>query len=344
MKAYYAISLVFFVLASSATFDSHQALDPQSEEFLSQVRYIISSEEIKIFKELPPSERKNFINEFWARRDPVPDTPSNEFKEEYFRRIDKANRLFKGARPGWLQDRGRIYIIFGPPDERQTNPMGGRVVDPYVDPQQMVDSERYARGEKANEVWIYYNLFSTFQRPHVVRLVFVDKYGTGYYQLATNIDEVIPGKADALIGPNLWLLHEMNKEEYIKIQEQLKKSLFDFDWEFIPQKNKELESNLMILIKVPYEKVIFKVENNTVKAVLDLKIEVKNSDKTTVWEYSHQYNLVMTHQEMKDREKEYLILEIPVTKQLQKGNYSFYFILKNISGDQEVKKLLFHKI
>jgi len=135
--------VILLILNKCATFTPYQELDPQSKEFLSTVRYIITSAEEKIFKELPPSERAKFIEDFWARRDPTPGTPRNEFKEMYFKRIEEANQLFKGARPGWLQDRGRIYILFGPPDERVTNPMGGRPVDAYVDPQQMVESERY---------------------------------------------------------------------------------------------------------------------------------------------------------------------------------------------------------
>ena len=63
--------------------------------------------------------------EFWKKRDPDPDTEENEFKTQYFQRIDEANHLFTdGGEPGWLQDRGRIYILLGPPADREVYPRG----------------------------------------------------------------------------------------------------------------------------------------------------------------------------------------------------------------------------
>jgi len=336
--------IILLILNRCATFTPYQELDSRSKEFLSTVRYIITSAEEKIFKELPPSERPKFIEDFWARRDPTPGTPRNEFKETYFKRIEEANQLFKGARPGWLQDRGRIYIIFGPPDERVTNPMGGRPVDAYVDPQQMVEGERYARGEKPTEIWVYYNLFSSFQRPHIVRLVFVDEYGTGDYKLATNIDEVIAGKIPTFIGPNLWFLHEFNKEEAVRIQQQMRKALFDFNWQFIPEKNKELNSNLLIHLEVPYERIFYIIEDDSFKAEMSLLIEIKDDKGNKVWNFSKDYKLTLSKKEFGQVKGQSWILEIPVKHWLGKGVYSFYMTLRNRSGDQEIKKLLFYKI
>ncbi|HPW17698.1 MAG TPA: GWxTD domain-containing protein [Candidatus Aminicenantes bacterium] len=102
-----------------------RTFDPASREFYSKVRYIITAEERKAFLALPEADRPAFIEDFWARRDPKPGTEENEFKTEYFKRIDTANRLFSGgAAPGWLQDRGRVYIVLGPPDYRETYPRG----------------------------------------------------------------------------------------------------------------------------------------------------------------------------------------------------------------------------
>jgi GWxTD domain-containing protein len=117
--------LIFGFLGSCARYRLEKNLDPESAEFYSLVRYIITDQEKKIFLNLPPSERKAFIQEFWDKRDPDPDTEINEFKEEYFERIETANNLFKGGgSPGWLQDRGRVYILLGPPHERYTYPRG----------------------------------------------------------------------------------------------------------------------------------------------------------------------------------------------------------------------------
>ena len=102
-----------------------QALDPENREFLSKVRYLITRQERVTFLNAPADERPAFIEEFWRKRDPNPATPENEFKIEYYRRIDTANHLFSdGQEPGWLQDRGRMYILLGPPSERLTYPRG----------------------------------------------------------------------------------------------------------------------------------------------------------------------------------------------------------------------------
>jgi len=131
-------------------------LDPDSKEFYSTVRYIITKQERKIFLNLPPSDREAFIKEFWVKRDPDPETEENEFKNEYFERIEMANRIFRsGGAPGWLQDRGRVYILLGPPMERYTYPRGREFYD------------------VPEEVW-YYGFFP---------IVFVDEDWNGDYKL-----------------------------------------------------------------------------------------------------------------------------------------------------------------
>jgi GWxTD domain-containing protein len=90
------------------------------------VAYIITDEERAAFKQLSnDEERDNFIEAFWQRRDPTPDTVENEFKEEHYRRIAYANEHFAAGIPGWKTDRGRIYIVYGPPDEIESHPSGG---------------------------------------------------------------------------------------------------------------------------------------------------------------------------------------------------------------------------
>jgi GWxTD domain-containing protein len=90
------------------------------------VRWIITPEEEQAFKQLSnDEERDNFIEQFWLRRDPTPDTQENEFKEEHYRRIAYANEHFAAGIPGWKTDRGRIYIMYGPADEIESHPAGG---------------------------------------------------------------------------------------------------------------------------------------------------------------------------------------------------------------------------
>ena len=78
-----------------------------------------TDEERNTFKALKSDdEREQFIEQFWLRRDPDPDTDANEYREEYYQRIAYANEHFSSGIPGWKTDRGRIYIMFGPPDGR----------------------------------------------------------------------------------------------------------------------------------------------------------------------------------------------------------------------------------
>jgi GWxTD domain-containing protein len=153
------------------------------------VTYVITDEERKAFKRLQTDlEREKFIEEFWRRRDPDPDTEENEFKEEYYERIAYANEHFASGIPGWKTDRGRIWIMYGKPDERETHPMGGSY-----------DRPSYHGGGSTTtypfEIWFYRYL------PGVgsgIEIEFVDPSGSGEYRIARNPDEkdallMIPG-------------------------------------------------------------------------------------------------------------------------------------------------------
>ena len=95
------------------------------------VPYIITDEETKAFKSLSNDEERDaFIEQFWLRRNPNPDSPDNEFREEHYRRIQYANDHFAAGKPGWKTDRGHVYIAFGKPDSIDSHPSGG----PYERP------------------------------------------------------------------------------------------------------------------------------------------------------------------------------------------------------------------
>jgi GWxTD domain-containing protein len=90
------------------------------------VVWIITDEERQAFKQLSnDEERDQFIEAFWQRRDPTPDTEENEYKEDHYARIAYANEHFAAGIPGWKSDRGRIYIMYGKPDEIESHPSGG---------------------------------------------------------------------------------------------------------------------------------------------------------------------------------------------------------------------------
>jgi GWxTD domain-containing protein len=150
------IGLMMISLVSCASFKQERNLSPEHAEFFSKVRYIITKQEKKIFLNLPEEERDAFIQEFWEKRDPDPNTEVNEFKERYFNRIEEANQLFsRGQGNGWLRDRGRIYILLGQPEHREQYPRG---VTFYGSP---------------TEIWYY--------GPYPI--IFTDEYYSGEYRL-----------------------------------------------------------------------------------------------------------------------------------------------------------------
>ena len=149
------------------------------------VTYIITDEERKAFKKLATDdERERFIEEFWRRRDPDPDTDENEFKEEYYERIAYANEHFASGIPGWKTDRGRIWIMYGKPDGRETHPMGGSYERPSYEGGGSTTTYPF-------EVWFYRYL------PGIgsgIEIEFVDPTGSGEYRIARN-----PNEKDALL-------------------------------------------------------------------------------------------------------------------------------------------------
>jgi GWxTD domain-containing protein len=124
-------------------------------------------------------ERESFIEDFWRRRDPDPDTEENEYKEEYYERIAYANEHFASGIPGWKTDRGRIYIMYGPPNEKESHPAGGAY-----------ERESYEGGGQTStypfERWFYRYLEGVGSG---IEIEFVDPTGSGEYRIARSPDE-----------------------------------------------------------------------------------------------------------------------------------------------------------
>jgi GWxTD domain-containing protein len=162
------------------------------------VSYIITDAEKRAFKKLQTDdERERFIEDFWRRRDPDPDTEENEYREEYYERIAYTNEHFTSGKPGWMTDRGRIYITFGKPDEVETHPTGGSYERPS-----------YQGGGNTStypfEIWFYRHLDNV---GNGIEIEFVDPTGSGEYRIARSPDE-----KDALLhvpGAGLTLAEQM---------------------------------------------------------------------------------------------------------------------------------------
>lgn len=163
----------------------YKELQPVYKEWLNgPVSYIITPEERSAFLHLETNqERENFIEAFWERRNPDPGSPENTYKEEYYRRIAYANEHFSSGIPGWKTDRGRIYLMWGKPDEITSHPAGG----PYTRP---ADEGGGETSTYPFEDWRYRYLPGIGEN---VEIEFVDPTGSGEYHLTMD-----PSEKDAL--------------------------------------------------------------------------------------------------------------------------------------------------
>ncbi len=162
------------------------------------VKYIITGEERKAFIQMSTDdERENFIEQFWLRRDPTPDSMENEYKEEHYRRIAYTNERYASGIPGWRTDRGRIYIAYGPPDEIESHPSGGQYQRPYDEGGGFTSTYPF-------EIWRYRWIEGIGSD---ILLEFVDPTMTGEYRLTMD-----PSEKDALLfvpGAGLTLSEQM---------------------------------------------------------------------------------------------------------------------------------------
>ena len=174
-------------------------LDNAYKQWLQEdVVYIISPEERNAFLQLDTNEeREQFIEQFWLRRSSNPDLPDNDFKEEHYRRIAYANEHYASGIPGWKTDRGRMYIMWGPPDEIDSHPTGGAYDRPMEEGGGSTTTYPW-------ETWRWRYLEGIGEN---IILEFVDPSGSGEYHLTMD-----PSEKDALLhvpGAGLSLLEEM---------------------------------------------------------------------------------------------------------------------------------------
>ncbi len=132
------------------------------KEALQQLRYIASQSEIKELENAKPEDREDLWRDFWRGKDPSPTTPRNEVMMEYYRRIRYANEHFSSLKPGWRSDMGKVYIIYGPPDE--------------------VERHAFELEIKPYEVWYYYSMDRKF--------TFVDRTGFGDYEFENPLEDL----------------------------------------------------------------------------------------------------------------------------------------------------------
>ena len=169
---------------------------------------IITNAERNAYKMLRTNEeRENFIAHFWDSRDPNPDTVENEYREEYYERLEYANEHFSSGIPGWKSDRGRIYIRWGKPDEIESHPSGGSYNEPgYSD----------AITTYPFEIWFYRHLDGPGDG---VEVEFVDRTGTGEYRIARDQEE--KNVMATVTGPRAAPLYHRQQDSQLERNERI---------------------------------------------------------------------------------------------------------------------------
>jgi len=172
IRTLFAVPLGSIVLCS--VFLSTYAESSMYQKWIGEdVRWIISNREQSDFEALRTDEQRNlFVKAFWLRRDPTPDTPENEFKEEHYRRLAYANQHFAEGVAGWETDRGHTYIVYGPPDQIDTHSLRS-MLDQVPSQKEFIKPVPY-------QVWHYRRAVGP---SHARMFKFVDKCSCGKFEL-----------------------------------------------------------------------------------------------------------------------------------------------------------------
>lgn len=182
------------------------------------VEVIITPEERTAFKKLGTNaERDSFIEAFWRRRDPTPDTEENEYKDEFYRRKAFANERFSAGVPGEQTDRGRIYILHGPPDAIESHPMGG----PYLRP---AEEGGGTTTTYPFEIWRYRHLDGIGDE---VTIEFVDSCSCGDYRQTLNYSDKDAMKNIPNAGPTDSEINGASKAARLLDPQGIGQSLFN---------------------------------------------------------------------------------------------------------------------
>lgn len=302
--------LILALVSGCRLYRLERSLSPPYDDFLSKVRYIISTAERKIFLELPDSEKDAFIEDFWRRRDLDPDTEENEFKAEYFERMKETERLFKGeGRPGWLTDRGRIYILFGAPLDR------------------IIDTSARSETERCREVW-YYGDFP---------IVFRDQNCNGQFKLITY-------DLTSLRVFNLTYMHELNlaQADARKIPSG-ERPLFDFDWRLRKTAVGTEKIGGIVIVSIPYSVIWPHEDAEWRKVDIEVELALRDVEGDAVWEHRETFEIAGTEDEFGMGKRGSFRRRIPFriedgAARLRRGKNTLTIRLKDLTGGQELRK------
>ncbi len=246
----FAVLLLTMPAAAQETPAPREAVSGSSRQWLDEVvPYIITPAEREVFLGLPSeADRGRFIESFWRKRDPDPATPVNEFQRQYYLRIALADQFFgESGIAGWRTERGRIFILLGPPHEiqRDFNQMAASGTSRYD-----------------TETWQYWGLPNP-KLPYNVEFVFIDRHGNGRYVLDRSFETSKRGKTGDLRDltfqfDSMEILAEAQRNPFesldrIKtvITTQVTYDLIPFDLRFYAFRGTGTKAHIPLIIEIP---------------------------------------------------------------------------------------------
>lgn len=334
-----ALLLCFFLTCASYEI-VESPIDQNSEKFLDLIRYIVTPQEEKIFREMPPEDRHEFVAEFWKRRDPDPETDENDFRNIYYTRIARSNKAFGAGIPGWMTDRGRIYVLLGPPTDVIKKSMGDAGLDLEKGLRELSTDmlEQGTRTERPTEIWVYNQYPDYFSGP--LRLVFVDYYSTGDYKLNTDIS----------VRPFNMVTHIMSDPDMIQFQrigeiEEDESSprilpFLDFS-KALGQLEKDKNDNYTIecFFEVPLGTLQFRKENNEYVYDIELSVKVENIEIKSSFEQKKEIRQALSLEDLRTSIKERYSINEMINIPLEKGANNIYFSLRDNIRQKRLRKL-----
>jgi GWxTD domain-containing protein len=326
---------------SCASYEIVEApIDQNSEKFLDLIRYIVTPQEERIFREMPPEDRHEFVAEFWKRRDPDPETAENEFRDVYYTRIARANKAFRAGIPGWMTDRGRIYVLLGPPTDVIKKSMGDATLDLNKGLRELSTDmlEQGTRTERPTQIWVYNQYPDYFSGP--LRLVFVDYYGTGDYKLNTDVS----------VRPFNLVTHIMSDPDMIQFQtiggiEEDESSprvlpFLEYSKALGPLKKEGKDIyTIDCFFEIPLGTLQFRKENSGYVFDVELSVMVQNIETNSSFQQKKEVKKTLSLEDLRTDLKDRRSLSEVISVPLEKGANNIYFSLRDNIRQKRLRKL-----
>ncbi len=283
--------------------------DEEKRNIYDGLRLIMTKEEKKEFESLKnQDELKNFVNNFWKERDPDPSTPRNEAEEVYLQRLRAAKKYFKEpGKKGWLTDRGRTFLLLGPPSKRELRMIdeneADRIASTQWDYQEL--NLQGNTGDKNAEVWFY--------NDYRLTLVFLDERGTHQFFLHNP-------------PPSLLSYLERAKEQF------LPKGIVGEEMEVLVDVNR---SQKKLFIHIPLYTLSYKKKDGKFLADINLIFLYTDVRTNNQKSFSKEMKFEVEKREIKDKKKQ---VTIPLLIASLKGKYIIEIIIKDLISNKEVKK------